>query len=161
MAETKFPLRSAPMEHQGAVERIDAALVRLVRRATDQRLIAVFNRWAGVDVERSAFVLLARIEELGPARLSEVAAAADIDVSTASRQVAPLVEQVLVAKEADPADGRVTVLRLTPRGSEVLRRLRSARRVWLDGILREFDDEQREAFADLFSRFVAGIERPA
>ena len=149
------------MDVPPAVERIDAALVRLIRRATDQRLIAVVNRWAGVEVERSAFVLLARLEELGSARLSEIAAAADIDVSTASRQIAPLVEQDLVAKETDPTDGRAAVHRLTPHGSEVLRRLRSARRDWLDGILREFDDAERESFADLFSRFVAGIERPA
>ena len=156
----QFPLPSTAVVDTPAVERIDAALVRLIRRATDQRLLAVVNRWAGVEVERSAFVLLVRIEQLGAGRLSEIAAAAGIDVSTASRQVAPLVEQDLVAREADPTDKRATVHRLTPAGADALRRLRAARRDWLDGILSEFDDAEREAFADLFDRFVAGVERP-
>ena len=142
------------MGERHAVERIDAALVRLVRRVTDARTTAMVNEWAGVEVERSGFVLLARIEELPDARLAELAEAADVDVSTASRQVARLVEQELVTRSPDPCDHRALLHRLSPRGADALARLRRARRRWIDEITAGFSPSERAAFAELFERFV-------
>lgn len=112
------------------------------------------NEWAGVDVERSGFVLLRCIEEAPDARLADLAAAADIDVSTASRQVARLSEQELVTRSPDPDDHRAVRHRLSPRGVDVLTSLRRARRRWISQITSGFSTDDEERFAELFDRFV-------
>jgi DNA-binding MarR family transcriptional regulator len=111
----------------------------------------------GIDLERAATVLLNRIEELGPARLSDVALAAGVEISTASRPVARLVEQGYVERSTDPADGRASLLRTTATGQEIMRRWRAARQEWLRDVLDDFDDDERERFAELFDRFVARV----
>lgn len=142
------------MSEPGATERIDAALVRLVRHVTDARTTAMVNEWAGVDVERSGFVLLARLETHPDARLAELAELADIDVSTASRQVARLVDQDLVTRVPDPCDHRALLHRLSPGGIDALARLRRARRRWISEITSDLSAADRDRFADLFERFV-------
>lgn len=137
--------------------RIEQALIDLVRRVNDPRGNASLKAKSGIDLERAATVLLTRIDELGPARLSEVAAAAGVEISTASRPVARLVEQGYVARETDPADGRACLLRCTPAGAAVMARWRAARHEWLREVLDDFDADERDQFADLFERFVARV----
>jgi DNA-binding MarR family transcriptional regulator len=140
-----------------AEARIEQSLIDLVRRATDPRGNATLNARAGIDLERAASVLLSRIHELGPARLSDIAAAAGVEVSTASRPVARLVEQGYVARTTDPADGRACLLRCTPEGEAAMARWRAARHEWLREVLADFDGQERDRFADLFARFVARV----
>jgi DNA-binding MarR family transcriptional regulator len=140
-----------------AEARVEQALLDLVRRVNDPRGNASLRAKSGIDLERAGTVLLSRIDELGPARLSEVAAAAGVEISTASRPVARLVEQGYVARDNDPADGRACLLRCTPDGAAVMTRWRAARHEWLREVLDDFDDDERERFADLFERFVARV----
>ena len=88
-----------------------ARLVRAVRRRVGQP--------AGIRI-------LALLDEVGP---QGVTALAEFDRSsqpTVSGAVRQLVEQGLVAKDADPDDARRSVVRLTPEGR---RTLTTARRV--------------------------------
>ena len=140
-----------------AETRIEQSLVDLVRRANDPRGNASLKAKSGIDLERAATVLLARIDELGPARLSDIAIAAGVEISTASRPVARLVEQGYVERSTDPADGRACLLVTTPTGQAVMRRWRAARHEWLRDVLSDFDPDDRERFADLFGRFVARV----
>jgi DNA-binding MarR family transcriptional regulator len=140
-----------------AESRVEQSLLDLVRRVTDPRGNASLKARSGIDLERAATVLLARIEELGPARLSDVALAAGVEISTASRPVTRLVEQGYVERSTDPADGRAALLRTTALGRAVLERWRAARREWLRDVLEDFDDEERERFARLFEHFVAQV----
>ncbi len=137
---------------------IEGALITLVRRANDPRGNRELHRAAGTDIERAGAVMLARVEELEPARLSVLAEAAGVDVSTASRQVARLVDEGYVARDPDPDDGRARAHRLTPEGRDLRGRLAAARRAWLEEVLRDFDDDERAALADLLGRFVARVE---
>ena len=141
-----------------AIGRIEAALIMLVRRATDPRANRDVNRAAGIDIERAGAVMLARVEELEPVRLSELAEAAGVDTSTASRQVARLVDDGLVVRSPDPDDGRATAHRLTPAGRDVRQRLNEVRRAWFDEVLADFDPRERARFADLLERFVARMQ---
>lgn len=137
-----------------AIARIEAALVTLVRRANDPRGNREINRAAGVDIERAGAVMLARVEELEPARLSDLAEAAGVDTSTASRQVARLVDDGYVERGADPDDRRASAHRLTPAGREVRQRLRAARREWFEAVLDDFDRAERMQLATFLERFV-------
>ena len=140
-----------------AETRIEQALIDLVRRVNDPRGNAALKAKSGIDLERAGSVLLSRIDELGPARLSEIAAAAGVEISTASRPVARLVDQGYVERSTDPADGRACLLRCTPQGQEVMTRWRAARHEWLRDVLDDFDADERERFAELFDRFVARV----
>ncbi len=137
--------------------RIEQALIQLVRRANDPRGNANLKARARIDLDRAASTLLLRIDELGPARLSDVADAAGVDISTASRPVARLVDDGYVERRADPADARASLLRCTTSGRAVLRRLGAARRAWLRDVLVDFDDDERARFAELFDRFVESV----
>ncbi len=141
------------------VDSLDRALVHLVRRMGDPRLTAFLNDCAEVDIERSGFVLMARIEEHDMARLGDIAAAADIDITSASRQVARLVAHGLVARRPDPDDRRAMHHHHTPDGVAALQRLRAARRAWLEDALRTFAPDERDQFTRLFDHFVGVLSR--
>ena len=66
------------------------------------------SKTAGVD--RSTIFLLKALAMHGPRRSSELAAAVHSDPSTVSRQVAALVRDGLIERQADPEDGRASVL---------------------------------------------------
>lgn len=136
---------------------IEQALVRLVRRATDPRGNSLINERAGVDLERSGSTLLFRIAELEPARLSAIAEAAGIEPSTASRQVARLVEKQLVDRVADPKDRRASTHRLTATGRDVHQRLRRARADWISEVLDAFTEDERAQLAMLLNRLVSDL----
>ncbi len=164
MGSTDAPTNSLSAEELARVDRIDASLVKLVRSITDTRTTEMLKRWAGVDIERRGFTLLARIEEFPDAHLAQVAAAADVDTSTASRQVARLVEHGLVERTPDPAEHRARRHRLTDDGAAALARLRDARRRWIDGIVSDFSVDEQAQLADLLTRFADKLHdtgRPA
>ena len=135
-----------PVEPLAEIER---ALLTLVRKATDPRGNRTINDLAGADIERAGAAMLARIEEHEPARLSELAEAAGVDVSTASRQLARLVELGLVERRPDPDDRRAALHRLSPTGRALRGRLAQARREWIDGILVDLDEGERRTLARL------------
>ena len=143
--------------HPDAISRISDSLVALVRRANDPRGNQRINAAAGIDVDRASSVMLARIDELEPVRLSDLAEAAGVDISTASRQVSRLVDEGLVVRAADPGDRRAARHRLTEAGRDLHARLVAARRSVLEDRLAAFSDEERARFADLLERFVAGL----
>jgi DNA-binding MarR family transcriptional regulator len=133
---------------------IEQALVRLVRRATDPRGNSRINERAGVDLERSGSSLLFRIAELEPARLSTIAEAAGVEASTASRQVARLVDKSLVDRVTDPVDRRASMHRLTDEGHDVHQRLRDARADWISEVLETFSEAERTQLATLLDRLI-------
>lgn len=137
--------------------RVETAVLALLRRANDPRGFQRIHQLAGVDIERAGAVMLARIEELEPARLSDVADAAGIEISTASRQVAKLVSNGFVDRSPDPDDARAALHRLTPEGRELRHRIQAAARGFFDQAMAEFTDAERDQFADLLHRFVEQV----
>ena len=83
-----------------------------------------------------------------------MAALADIDTSTASRQIAKLIEQGLVERSSDPTNHRVRRHRLTESGSEALVRLRRARHDWIAQSVADFTPAEQRVLPDLLTRFV-------
>lgn len=139
------------------IQRIQASLVTLVRRANDPRGNARINDVAGVRVDRAAAVMLARIDELEPARLSDLARLAGVDLSTASRQVGRLVAEGLVERTTDPNDRRASSHCLTRQGRVLHRRLAEGRRRVIEAALDGFDDDDRHRLAELLERFVSNV----
>lgn len=139
------------------VAQIEDAIVTLLRRANDPRGNRQIYEMAGTDIERAGSVMLARLEELEPARLSDLALAAGLELSTASRQVARLVDQGYVERTPDPVDGRASLHRLTPAGRDLRKRLKKAVRAWFQHALSDFDEPDQAQLASLLERFVQSL----
>jgi len=106
-----------------------------------------------IKLDRAAFGVLARIAELEPVRVSDLAHRGGVEVSTASRQVARLEHDGLVRRVADPDDRRACHLEVTPDGRRALRLMRAAWHRTLDQILADWPARDRERFTRLLRRF--------
>ena len=98
-------------------------------------------------VDRSAIVLLARLHEHGPSRLSDLAGMLCLDVSTVSRHARTLEDRGYVARADDPADGRAVRLTLTTAGLDVLETAFGNRKEWLDRCLADWPAAERHDLA--------------
>ena len=72
-------------------------------------------------------VVLAKIVMTGPKRVSELADAMQTDASTVSRQVAAMVKDGLLERQADPGDGRASLLVATERGRVAMAEFKQTR----------------------------------
>jgi len=70
---------------------------------------------------------MARLDRTGPISSAELARLERISPQSIGATLAVLEERGLVARQADPLDGRRALLSLTPAGNELLGRRRSAR----------------------------------
>src|SRR3954469_9222649 len=115
-----------------------AAHLRVVIARTARRL----RQEAGVDLSPSQTAALASIERRGPLTPSEVAVCERIQRPTATRIIARLEEAGLVSRAADPADGRSSLVSITPEGAALLKRLRANKDAFLARRLDTLDPEE-------------------
>src|SRR3954452_21611677 len=109
-------LGRAPSPEIAALVESFVSLMRSFGKAR-ARMIAAAEH----DVEWSAYLLLRCIANSGaPMRAAELADTLRSDPSTVSRQVAALVRAGYLERRADPADGRASLLVVTPRARDLL-----------------------------------------
>lgn len=113
-----------------------AVRLRLAITRTARRL----RQSAGSGPGPASVAALATIERLGPTTPSELADSEGIKRPTATRIVAKLEAEGLVARAPDPEDGRCSLISATPEGRELLRRLRSRKDAYLARRLRELPE---------------------
>ena len=105
------------------VEHELALLLRRIRALT--RTIA---QEVHPGLDPTAYGLLVRLEEVGQARLTDLAAYFGVGKPTLSRQLASLARLGLVRGRADPEDGRATRLELTEDAADRIQAARRTRR---------------------------------
>ncbi|SEG74786.1 DNA-binding transcriptional regulator, MarR family [Actinacidiphila yanglinensis] len=88
---------------------------------------------------------LARIEQLGPIRLGELAAIEQVAAPTLTRTVRPLAEAGLIGKAPDPSDGRSWLVSIHEEGRALLGRIRRERAELLARRMTRLTPPQREA----------------
>src|SRR5450631_3890364 len=120
------------------VTRLRVAIARVSRRLRHHELAGL------TPTQLSA---LATVEQAGPLRLGDVAAAEGIAPSTLTRIVTALEERGYVKCCAVPGDARASTLAITPRGHEVLERIRHESTAMLADILALLRPEHIEALA--------------
>ena len=96
-------------------------------------------------------------EPAGGCHLKDLAVRCALDPSTVSRAVAALVRSGLVARTADPADGRASVLTVTPRGRQTLDDFNRLADERLADALREWSTEDIAVLSALLQRFSAAL----
>lgn len=138
--------------------RIGEALAAVFRAGHAARLHERVAEQAGVAVDRTGLVLLAKAMH-EPARISQLAERIGLDVSTTSRKVAELEAAGLVVRTHDPGDRRAAVVSTTDRGEELVARVRGARNRAFGQMLAGWDAADRARLAVLLERLVEDIER--
>jgi len=111
-------------------------------------------------VDRSAVIILARLHELGPMRLSDLAAHLGLDISTVSRQARTLEDRGYIARADDPTDGRAVRLTLAEPGHAVLRTAFEHRQAWLDDSLADWTPADRRHLTELLGRLADALAQP-
>jgi DNA-binding MarR family transcriptional regulator len=91
----------------------------------------------GRDLTPSQVSVLLRLESGGPATLSMLARAEGMRPQSMGPIIAALSAAGLVSSAPDPADGRQTLLSLTPACREWVREGRAARQDWLARMIHE------------------------
>jgi len=139
------------------IEEIEHALTRIVRMAHLPRLHERLAAASGVDLERTAYPILARVGDEGVIRLTDLSAAMGLDTSTVSRQVQHLTAKGLVERTPDPDDGRASVLSLTRAGRDALARIRAVRRDLLDSVFEGWTQKDQRDLARLLGRLTSAF----
>jgi len=136
--------------------RIEQQMTMLFRRA--QR-VHIMGSHAEIDLDRSAYAILCRLDDEGAQRLGALATAFGLDPSTITRQVQSLERAGLAARTTDVRDRRVSMLSLTEPGMQAVQATRQHRRNQLKQLLQDWSEDDVEAFASLLERFNLSLDR--
>jgi DNA-binding MarR family transcriptional regulator len=98
-----------------------------------------------IGLSPARFSLLATLRYHGPLRVGEIAREERVTQPTVTQSVQGLESAGLVRRRPHPSDGRGRVVELTPAGRAVVRRARARKIAWLNAVLGELDEHQRQA----------------
>lgn len=135
------------------LERQVAVMIRRVRRVIGERAAAVHP-----DLHPAAYLVLMMVVDHGPVRQSTVGEVIGLDKGAVSRQVRQLEALDLVRREADPDDGRATLLSVSGEGRRRVEELDRIRRARLQHRLGSWSDDELTAFVRDLARYNASLE---
>lgn len=113
---------------------------------------------AGQRLDRSAYLLLTRLELSGSMSLGQLAEAFRLDISTINRQVGALLKQGFVERFPDPDGGMARRFRPTDEGLRQLAADRDRSREGVGTVVAEWPQDELATFVDLLTRFNIDIE---
>jgi DNA-binding MarR family transcriptional regulator len=146
----------ACVDAREAGERIELELLILTRQ---REMTSSRGVRGGDELDRSAYVLLSRLEIQGPMSVPDFVEAFGLVASTFTRQTSALMRQGLVERTPDPDGGMARKYRITEEGQ---RRLAVQRETIVDGLTRVVADwppERRLRFIADLRQFNSDIER--
>ncbi|HUS61385.1 MAG TPA: MarR family transcriptional regulator [Acidimicrobiales bacterium] len=133
---------------------VEQALERLFRLTVNRSVHSRQAAAVGSVVTRAGYAVLRCVDEAGELSLGEVARECSMDPAAAGRQVKALEDDGFVARAPSEDDGRVTVVRLTPKGRDVYRRIVAVRTAHMSEVLSAWSGTDRAALARLVDRLV-------
>lgn len=110
------------------------------------------RRRAGIEHVTVGLTALGAIHRIGPARVSDVAAELQVDLSVASRQVQALESEGLVGRVPDPSDRRSRLVAVSEAGDAKLARVHQRLAGALHEALVDWDPETLDALIDSLLR---------
>ena len=137
---------------QSHVERLAATFLELLGTAHKGRTAMLQD--AAEGKEWPGHLILRSVREGGPVRAGDVAESLHLDPSTVSRYVAALVRDGLLERQADPHDGRASLLVPTTAGSEVIDEHDRRRAERFDQMLADWTSQDIATLERLLARFV-------
>ncbi|TQL69017.1 DNA-binding MarR family transcriptional regulator [Nocardioides albertanoniae] len=145
-----------PADRQWAGEQIEREMLILMRH---QEMSSPRRLGGAEALDRSAYVLLNRIEAQGPMSVVDLVDAFGLAASTFNRQTATLLKHGLVERTLDPDGGIARKFRITDKGRE---RVKADRDIVVEGlskVIAEWAPERVERFVDDLRQFNQDIER--
>lgn len=109
-------------------------------------------------VDRSAYVVLTRIDLDGPLSIGELSAALGLDTSTVNRQTAAMLKAGLIERIPDPDGGMARKLAMTSEGAARLAYARDRTVESLGRVMAGWTEDEAADFARMLERFNRGIE---
>lgn len=146
MAATTPPRADGGPERPTGADDVAELAARLRLSAT--RLARLLRQHGDAGLTPSLLSALATIDRSGPLTLGALAELERVAPPTVTKVVGKLEVQGLVARSADPADGRVSLVSTTRAGAALLARSRKRKTAWLAARLDELDDDQRRRLAE-------------
>ena len=114
------------MSRHDDLQRVEQSLTRIARVASGRGAMQLRSERSGVALSRPGLSILSGLHASGPVRLSRLAHLTDMETALVSREVARLVEDGYVRRDADPTDGRATIVQLTDDGCRAYDQYRRA-----------------------------------
>ena len=90
--------------------------------------------------------------EHGPATVAEIARVFGLARQSVQRTADALERDGLVAFEENPRHRRAKLVRMTPRGEQVLRKIQAAQQVWADELGAQFGERELRHATELLER---------
>lgn len=109
-------------------------------------------------LDRSAYLILCRLELDSPLSFKQIAEAFRLDVSTVNRQVGRLLENALVERVVDPDGGLARKVQATAAGLAALQADREQSRDGLAKVVAGWDDADVATMAAVLEKFNRSIE---
>jgi DNA-binding MarR family transcriptional regulator len=149
----------SPADIRPTVEAADVVEVVETELALLQRALERLARRSGIhrDLDRASYLLARTLEATGPISLKALAARLGLDATTVTRQVATMEAAELVHRGADPDDGRVNLIEVSPRGRRKMRAVQRARRERVSDLLAGWPERDQLEFGRLLGRFSDAI----
>jgi len=122
-------------------------------------LLTSGTRESGMCLDRSAYVLLNRLEAEGPMSIRQLAESFRLDTSTVNRQTAALLRDDLAERIPDPDGGLARKLRITERGAHSLAEDRIRHRDMLRHVFDDWSPDEIDQLTTALTRFNSSIER--
>ncbi|MGW1023817.1 MarR family winged helix-turn-helix transcriptional regulator [Streptomyces sp. NPDC002577] len=116
-------------------------------------------RSSGGKLDRSAYVLLSRIQIDGPMSIGQLRDAFGLDTSTLNRQTAAMLRAGVVERIPDPDGGIARKFSITAEGERRLKSDRAENISGLEMVLAHWTPEEVATFAGFLNRFNSDIER--
>jgi DNA-binding MarR family transcriptional regulator len=139
------------------VQRIESALVDLLRLTASVRVHEARVRAAGLRISRTQLSFLGWLAERGPTPVSKLGGWADVSQPAASRALSQLEADGYVGRSADDRDGRVNLMVLTPKGREARAKVLDLMRRQLASALDDMGVTDRRKLAELLGQLVVGL----
>jgi DNA-binding MarR family transcriptional regulator len=133
------PTATTPTDTAALAARLRLAVTRLARK---------LRREAEPGITPSMLAALSSVDRQGPLTMSELCAVEQVQPPSMTRIVAALAESRLVTREADPSDGRVAWVAVTPEGRKLLDRSRGRKEAYLAKALRGLDAHELETLEE-------------
>jgi DNA-binding MarR family transcriptional regulator len=154
------PSDEASKGHSLRIDGVEKALQIVGRGVMQVRMHERILQSAGVRVDRSGASLLYKLRSHGDSqRVTELADLLGVDAPTVTRKIQQLEREGLVDRHPDPDDRRATQIHLTPAGKKTLDKVMKAKLSWLEGVLKNWNEEDLETFSGLLGRFAEDLEQ--
>ena len=138
---------------------VDRAMTELFRLSASRRVHADRVRRSGIDLSRTEWEFLRRVDDMGALSVSELATLLDLSLPVASRALQRLQQAGMVDRRVDPTDRRRTRYVATARGRRVRAGFQAAMQEELTRVLGRWNDKDLATLADIFPRFVRELRQ--